>query len=116
MRANAAVLQSLAKLSEVKVFDDQTAWQTAAQSAPVAVVGETRLCLFMEVDIEAEKARLQKEAARLDNEITRAGVKLSNEAFVAKAPPQVIAQERQRVEEFTAMLAKVRAQLAHLQK
>ena len=116
MRANAAVLQSLAKLSEVKVFDEQTAWQTAAQSAPVAVVGETRLCLFMEVDIEAEKARLQKEAARLDNEITRAGVKLSNEAFVAKAPPQVIAQERQRVEEFTAMLAKVRAQLAHLQK
>ena len=116
MRANSAVLQSLAKLSEVKVFDDQTAWQTAAQSAPVAVVGETRLCLFMEVDIEAEKARLQKEAARLDNEITRAGVKLSNEAFVAKAPPQVIAQERQRVEEFTAMLAKVRAQLAHLQK
>ena len=116
MRANAAVLQSLAKLSEVKVFDDQTAWQTAAQSAPVAVVGETRLCLFMEVDIEAEKARLQKEAARLDNEITRAGVKLSNEAFVAKAPPQVIAQERQRVEEFTAMLAKVRAQLAHLDK
>ena len=116
MRANSAVLQSLAKLSEVKVFDDQAAWQTAAQSAPVAVVGETRLCLFMEVDIEAEKARLQKEAARLDNEITRAGVKLSNEAFVAKAPPQVIAQERQRVEEFTAMLAKVRAQLAHLQK
>jgi valyl-tRNA synthetase len=116
MRSNAAVLQSLAKLSEVKVFDDQTAWQTAAQSAPVAVVGEIRLCLFMEVDIEAEKARLQKEAARLDNEITRAGVKLSNEAFVAKAPPQVIAQERQRVEEFTAMLGKVRAQLAHLQK
>jgi valyl-tRNA synthetase len=116
MRANAAVLQSLAKLSEVKVFDDQTAWQTAAQSAPVAVVGETRLCLFIEVDIEAEKARLQKEAARLDNEITRAGVKLSNEAFVAKAPPQVIAQERLRVEEFTAMLAKVRAQLAHLDK
>jgi valyl-tRNA synthetase len=114
MRTNAAVLQSLAKLSEVKVFDDQTAWQTAAQSAPVAVVGETRLCLFMEVDIETEKVRLQKEAARLDNEITRAGVKLSNEAFVAKAPPQVIAQERQRVEEFTAMLAKVRAQLAHL--
>ena len=116
MRANAAVLQSLAKLSEVKVFDDEAAWQNAAQSAPVAVVGETRLCLFMEVDIEAEKARLQKEAARLDNEITRAGVKLSNEAFVAKAPPQVIAQERQRVEEFTAMLAKVRAQLAHLEK
>ena len=116
MRANAAVLQSLAKLSEVKVFDDQTEWQTAGQSAPVAVVGETRLCLFMEVDIEAEKARLQKEAARLDNEITRAGVKLSNEAFVAKAPPQVIAQEHQRVEEFTAMLAKVRGQIAHLDK
>jgi valyl-tRNA synthetase len=38
MRANAAVLQSMAKLSEVKIFDDEAAWQSAAQSAPVAMV------------------------------------------------------------------------------
>jgi valyl-tRNA synthetase len=114
MRSNAAVLQALAKLSEVKVFDDEAAWQTAAQAAPVAVVGEARLCLFIEVDVAAEKNRLGKEMARLQNEITKANGKLSNEAFVAKAPPAVIAQERQRVADFEATLLKVADQLKRL--
>jgi valyl-tRNA synthetase len=114
MRSNAAVLQALAKLSEVKVFEDEAAWQTAAQAAPVAVVGEARLCLFIEVDVAAEKNRLGKEMARLQTEITKANGKLSNEAFVAKAPPAVIAQERQRVADFEATLHKVADQLKRL--
>jgi valyl-tRNA synthetase len=114
MRANTSVLQALAKLSEVKVFDDEAPWQAAAQAAPVAVVGETRLCLFMEVDVAAEKLRLSKEVARLQNEITKANGKLSNEAFVAKAPPAVIAQERQRVADFEATVLKVQDQLKRL--
>ena len=114
MRANAYVLQALAKLSEVKVFDDEAPWQAAAQAAPVAVVGETRLCLFMEVDVGAEKVRLGKEVARLQNEITKANAKLGNEAFVAKAPPAVITQERQRVADFEATLLKVQEQLKRL--
>ena len=114
MRANASVLKALAKLSEVKVFDDEAPWQAAAQAAPVAVVGETRLCLFMEVDLGAEKVRLGKEVARLQNEITKANAKLGNEAFVAKAPPVVIAQERQRVADFEATLLKVQDQLKRL--
>jgi valyl-tRNA synthetase len=80
----------------------------------VAVVGETRLCLFMEVDVGAEKVRLGKEVARLQNEITKANAKLSNEAFVAKAPPAVIAQERLRVADFEATLLKVQDQLQRL--
>jgi valyl-tRNA synthetase len=114
MRANASVLQALAKLSEVKVFDDEAPWQAAAQAAPVAVVGETRLCLFMEVDVAAEKLRLSKEVTRLQNEITKANGKLSNEAFVAKAPTAVIAQERQRVADFEATVLKVQDQLKRL--
>ena len=114
MRANAPVLQALAKLSEVKVFDDEASWQAAAQAAPVAVVGETRLCLFIEVDVAAEKTRLGKEVARLQGEIAKAHSKLSNEAFVAKAPPAVIAQERQRVADFEATLLKVADQLKRL--
>ena len=114
MRANAPVLQALAKLSELKVFDDEATWQTAAQAAPVAVVGETRLCLFMEVDVAAEKIRLGKEVARLQTEIAKANGKLGNEAFVAKAPPAVIAQERQRVADFEATLTKIQGQLQRL--
>ncbi|WP_279213491.1 valine--tRNA ligase [Delftia acidovorans] len=114
LRTNAAVLQNLAKLSEVKVFDDEAAWAEAAQAAPVCVVGEARLALFVEIDVAAEKARLSKEAARLEGEITKANVKLGNEAFVAKAPPAVIDQEKKRVADFGATLIRIQEQLARL--
>jgi valyl-tRNA synthetase len=78
------------------------------------MVGEARICLHMEIDVAAEKVRLGKEAARLAGEIAKAQGKLGNEAFVAKAPPAVIEQERKRVTEFAATLAKLNEQLARL--
>jgi valyl-tRNA synthetase len=114
MRGAAPVLQALAKLSEVKVFDDEAAWQTAAQAAPVAVVGEARLCLHMEIDVAAEKARLSKEIARIEGEIAKAHSKLSNEAFVAKAPAAVLDQEKKRLADFGALLSRLQEQLARL--
>ncbi|PUE36329.1 valine--tRNA ligase [Limnohabitans sp. Hippo4] len=115
MKSAGPVLQALAKLNEVKVFDNEAEWTKAAAAAPVAVVGEARLCLFMEVDVAAEKIRLSKEVARLEGEIGKANGKLSNEAFVAKAPPAVIDQERKRVADFEATLLKVKAQLSQLE-
>ncbi|MCA0324061.1 MAG: valine--tRNA ligase [Proteobacteria bacterium] len=114
IRAQADVLKALAKLSEVKVFDGEADWAAASGAAPVAVVGEARLALFMEIDVAAEKARLGKEAERLDKEITKAQAKLGNEAFVAKAPPQVIEQEKKRMADFSAALEKIREQLRRL--
>ena len=114
LRGAAPVLQSLAKLAEVRVFDDEAAWAQAAGAAPVAVVGEARLCLFMEIDVAAEKVRLGKEAARLQGEIAKAQGKLGNEGFVARAPAAVIEQEKQRLADFGATLEKVTAQLARL--
>ena len=114
MRGVAPVLQALAKLNEVKVFDDEAAWAAAAQAAPVAMVGDARLCLHMEIDVAAEKARLSKEIARIDGEITKANAKLGNEAFVAKAPAAVIDQEKKRVADFGTTLNRLRDQLARL--
>ena len=114
MTQAAPVLQALAKLSEVKVFDDETSWQAAAQAAPVAMVGEARICLHMQIDVAAEKVRLAKEVARLEGEIAKANSNLGNEAFVAKAPPAVIDQVRKRVADFVSTLAKVQDQLARL--
>nr|WP_326530559.1 valine--tRNA ligase [Rhodoferax sp.] len=114
LKSAAPVLQALAKLNEVKLFDDQAAWAAAAQAAPVAVVGEARICLHMEVDVAAEKLRLGKEVARLEEQITKAQTRLGNEAFVAKAPAAVLEQERKRLDDFSATLAKMREQLARL--
>ncbi len=114
LQTSAPILQALAKLNEVKLFADEASWQAAAQAAPVAVVGDARICLHMEVDVAAEKLRLGKEVARLEGEIARAHGKLSNEAFVAKAPPAVIEQERKRVAGFSDTVVKMRDQLARL--
>jgi valyl-tRNA synthetase len=114
IREAAPVLQALAKLSEVRVFDDEAAWAAAAGVAPVAVAGDARLCLYMEIDVAAEKARLAKEVGRLQGELAKANGKLANEAFVAKAPPAVIEQERKRIAEFTATLQKMQGQLQRL--
>ncbi len=114
MTGVAPVLKSLAKLSEVKVFEDDPSWAAAAQAAPVAVVGEARVCLHMEVDVAAEKARLGKEVTRLEGELIKVNAKLANEAFVSKVPPAVLAQEQKRLSDYTATLEKLRVQLSRL--
>jgi valyl-tRNA synthetase len=114
LETSAPVLQALAKLNEVKLFASESAWQAAAQASPVAVVGEARICLHMEIDVAAEKVRLGKEVARLEEQIAKAQTKLGNAAFVAKAPAAVLEQERKRVADFADTLAKVRDQLTRL--
>ena len=114
MQGVAPVLKSLAKLSEVRIFENEAEWAAAAQAAPVAVVGEARVCLHMEVDVEAEKARLSKEITRLEGELVKVNAKLANETFVSKVPPAVLEQERKRLADYTATLEKLGVQLARL--
>jgi valyl-tRNA synthetase len=114
MRQAAPVLQALAKLSEVKVFDDEAAWAAASQAAPVAVVGDARLCLHMEIDVAAERARRAKEVARLQGELAKANGKLANQGFVAKAPEAVLDKERAKLAEAEQALAKLAEQRARI--
>jgi valyl-tRNA synthetase len=73
------------------------------------------LLLEVEVDIAAEKIRLGKEISRLESEIAKANAKLSNQSFVDRAPPEVVAQEQQRLNDFNTLLEKLRLQLERLQ-
>jgi valyl-tRNA synthetase len=111
LQSFAPYLQALAKLSDVQVLD-----KLPESPAPVSVVGTAKLMLKVEIDVAAERERLSKEIARLEGEITKANAKLGNESFVARAPAQVVAQEKERVVNFSATLDKLREQFEKLQK
>ncbi len=109
-----ATLCALARLTDMTPLADEATWNQASGNAPVAVVGNDRLCLPIAIDLAAEQARLGKEIARVQAELAKAQGKLQNASFVAKAPAAVVAQERERVAGFEASLDKLQAQLARL--
>ncbi len=107
--ANAPYLMALAKLESVAVVDT-----LPDLGAPVQIVGTSQLMLHVEIDVEAERARLGKEIERLENEIRKASAKLENPKFVERAPAAVVEQEKARIAQFAETLTKVREQIAKL--
>ena len=109
LEALSPYIRFLARLSEVNVVD-----ALPEADAPVAVIGECRLMLKIEIDKAAERERLQKEISRLEGEIAKAEGKLANAGFVQRAPPQVVAQEKERLAAFATTLENLKPQLAKL--
>ena len=110
----APVLKALARLSELRLFDDDAAFADATRNLPVAVQGDARLALQVQIDVAAESARLAKEIARIEAEIAKAGAKLGNASFVERAPAAVVSQEKQRLEDFRRTLDRLQDQAHRL--
>ncbi|KRA46661.1 valine--tRNA ligase [Pseudoxanthomonas sp. Root630] len=96
---------------------DNIAWLEAGTDAPAsaaAVVGELKLLVPLEglVDLDAERARLDKEIARVAGEKDKSEAKLAK--FTDKVPPAVIDQERQRLADWSGQLAALHGQRAKL--
>ena len=66
------------------------------------------------IDLAAERGRLAKEVAKLEGEIAKVDKKLTNADFVARAPEEVVAEQRERREEWSASLERLREALRRL--
>ena len=78
----------------------------APKGTPAAVtdVGEVYLPLEGLIDVEAEKSRLDKEISKVALEVKKCEGKLSNSAFVDKAPAELVEREKARLEEWKQKL------------
>jgi valyl-tRNA synthetase len=114
LQSIAPYAQALARLSEVRIIADEAELDVMSAGAPSAIIGDDKIVLKVEIDLAAERERLQKEITRLSAEVAKCEAKLQNESFVARAPAAVVDQERKRLAEYGATVDKLNAQLAKL--
>ena len=105
-----ALICANARLSSIKLAD------AIPPAAAQVVAGEATVFLPLEgiIDLGKEKDRLKKEIARLEGEIAGIVKKLSNESFVAKAPAEVVEENRERQAAAEAAKAKMTEALARI--
>ena len=105
-----ASLTRLARLEEIKYGD------LVPPSSAQMVIGEATFALPLAgiIDFDAERVRLKREIAKEEVEIQKIDKKLGNEQFVAKAPEEVIEEQRERRAEAVSRLERLRAALARL--
>jgi valyl-tRNA synthetase len=105
---NEAVIRRLAGLASATPL----AAGEAPPQAAAALLGDLRILVPMAglIDVEAELARLGKRRGKVEQELARANAKLGNENFVRNAPPEVVTQERERLEGFRRELAQLAEQ------
>ncbi|MCX5615757.1 valine--tRNA ligase [Bombella sp. TMW 2.2559] len=98
-----AVIEQMARASEVTTLTSEPP-KMAAQ----LVIDEATIFLPLEsvIDLDAERNRLSKEIARLRSEIGKVEKKLSNKNFVARAKPEIVQENRDRLESFQQELTK----------
>ncbi len=97
LTANREKLSSLAGLAEI-TFADSAGDRTGSLTS----LGTVLLELSGTVDVAAEKVRLAKELAKLEQAVAAGEAKLTNEAFVSKAPPKILEGARKQLDEAKA--------------
>ncbi len=104
---HAPAIERLARVSGI--VEEREAPKGSAQ----IVVGEATACLPLGglIDLTAEDARIAKEISKTEGEISRIEKKLSNEKFVANAPDEIVEAEREKMAEFSAVLARLKVAL-----
>jgi valyl-tRNA synthetase len=104
------LLQRVGRVASVEVVEGEP------PAAATALLGDMRLLVPMQglIDVDAERARLDKQMDRTRAELAKAKGKLANENFVNNAPEAVVTQERERVVEFEKTITQLTEQLQKL--
>ena len=107
--------KTLGHASEVSVQTDK---EGIGEDAVSVVIKDATIYMPLAelVDFAKEIERLEKEKSKLEKEVDRVVKKLANQGFVAKAPANVIEEEKAKEEKYKAMLAQVEERLAQLKK
>ncbi len=114
LEAASHYFQRLAGAKDVVIIaQDQTLDEKTVSA--VCPAGEVLIPLGELVDIGKEVARLEKEAAAIQDEIKRGEGKLANQGFVAKAPAQLVQQEKDKIATNQEMLKTIVKRIAELQ-
>ena len=108
------VLRILVGAAEIKL-DGNYAPPTGTPAA-LTDVGEIYLPLEGFIDLDAERARLEKEHTKVTDDLAKAKEKLANPSFADRAPPAVVAEFQQRITDFTAKLEQLEQLLNNLQR
>ena len=110
-RKTAKILEKLASASEVILTDKYEADDAVAIACDA---GHIYIPLAEVIDFEKEKARLNAEMAKNENEIERIEKKLSNEGFISKAPAAVVDAERKKLDKYLEVREALTAALEKL--
>ena len=111
--AGRSYITKLAYASDISVLDMVPA---DADKMVTAVTDNARMFMPMAdlVDLEKERARLQKELANAEKQLQGQIAKLSNQNFVTRAPEAVVNTEREKQAKLEALIENLKANLAHL--
>jgi valyl-tRNA synthetase len=114
VKAHGHYIEDLARLSKLELARDGERPRVAAS----AVVRELELFVPLEgvLDFKEESRRLQKEISKLDPELARTQKKLANNAFLSRAPADIVAKEKDKLERLGGKLDKLQTQLEKLTK
>ncbi|MFA4838627.1 MAG: valine--tRNA ligase [Candidatus Neomarinimicrobiota bacterium] len=108
----AGYIRNLVKASDVQTAENLE--RLHPSSAVIIRGAEFFIPLEGLIDISGEKARLEKEIARLEGQVKASYSKLSNPSFIAKAPKEVVLKEREKEAFNKEQLVKLKASLAAL--
>lgn len=110
LQAQDAVIKRLARAEEIKLSSD------VPQGSAQVVVGEATIALPLAgvIDLDAEKARLEKEIDKISKVAAKFEAKLGNERFVANAPVEIVQDQKAKLAEQQALKAKVQEALGRI--